>query len=159
MVPTLQGIRMSSENLMGDGTGRIPPDLQSSLMCDDVRQESNGKFMLIGLFDLIGVPVYPAMFHRLCVVNRWCCGSGRFHQHSRILQPDGNTVVVEGKDVEIRLPDSEATATSVEIFMNVKFETEGTYWIEILLDSDLKLRYPLKAATVENRAGQGTQTS
>ncbi len=29
------------------------PDLQSSLICDDVRQERNGKFMLIGLFDAI----------------------------------------------------------------------------------------------------------
>jgi hypothetical protein len=150
---------MSSDNQTDNATDLIPPDLQSSLLCDDVRQERNGKFMLIGLFDLIGVPKYPAMFHRLCVVNRWCCGSGRFQQHSRMLRPDGNTVMVEGKDVEIRLPDSEATATSVEIFMNVKFETEGTYWIEILLDGDLKLRYPLKAVTVQHKAGQGTQTA
>jgi hypothetical protein len=146
-----------SEEEASVGGERMQPDLQSSLLCDDVRQERNGKFMLIGLFDLIGVPKYPAMFHRLCVVNRWCCGSGRFHQHSRILKPDGNTVMIEGKDVEIRLPDSEATATSVEIFMNVQFETEGTYWIEILLDGDLKLRYPLKAVTVQNKPAQGTQ--
>lgn len=146
---------MSNE---GDGGGGgLVPDLQSSLMCDDVRQERNGKFMLIGLFDLIGVPKYPAMFHRLCVVNRWCCGSGVFHQHSRILTGEGNDVMIEGKDVEIRLPDSEATATSVEIFMNVKFEKPGTYWIEIMLDGDLKLRYPLKAVEVQNRTGPGTQ--
>lgn len=150
---------MSSEDRQEDITSRMAPDLQSSLICDDVRQESNGKFMLIGLFDLIGVPKYPAMFHRLCVVNRWCCGSGRFHQHSRILRPDGNTVMIEGSDVEIRLPDSEATATSVEIFMNVAFETEGTYWIEILLDGDLKLRYPLKAVRVLGRQDQGAQTA
>ena len=149
---------MTDEAQPAEGADLISPDLQSSLLCDDVRQERNGKFMLIGLFDLIGVPKYPAMFHRLCVVNRWCCGSGRFHQHSRILQPDGNTVMIEGKDVEIRLPDSEATATSVEIFMNVKFDTEGTYWIEILLDNDLKLRYPLKAALVQGKQhGQGNQ--
>ena len=150
---------MDSDGQMSAGTDRVAPDLQSSLLCDDVRQESNGKFMLIGLFDLIGVPKYPAMFHRLCVVNRWCCGAGKFHQHSRILSPDGTTVIVEGKDVEIRLPDSEATATSVEIFMNVQFAVEGTYWIEVLLDGDLKLRYPLKAATVEHKSGQGTQTA
>ncbi len=41
----------------------------------------------------------------------------------------------------------------------IALETEGTYWIEILLDGDLKLRYPLKAVTVQNKSGQGTQTA
>jgi len=125
------------------------PDLQSSLLCDDVRQERNGKFILIGLFDAIGMPKYPAVFQRLCMVNRWCCGTGQFNQRTRILKPDGNSVLVEGKDVAVKLPDAEATATSIEFFMNVKFDTVGTYWIEILLDGKLKLRYPLKAQQVK----------
>lgn len=126
----------------------ITPDLQSSLLCDDVRQERNGKFILIGLFDVIGVPNFPVMFQRLCIVNRWCCGEGEFHQRSRIVKPDGSTAVVQGQDVRITLSDNEATATSVEFFMNVVFEIAGTYWIEILLDGDLKVRYPLKALRV-----------
>ena len=121
------------------------PDLQASLLCDDVRQERNGKFMLIGLFDALAVPAFPAVFQRICVVNRWCCGQGEFTQRSRILKEDGDTVLVEGKPVKVRLPDSTATATSVEFFLNVRFETEGTYWVEVLLEDDLKLRYPLKA--------------
>jgi hypothetical protein len=124
------------------------PDLQSSLLCDDVRQERNGKFILIGLFDVLAVPGYPLVLHRLCVVNRWCCGVGEFHQRTRIIKPDGKSLLVEGKDIPVKLPDSEATGTSVEFFMNLRFETEGTYWIEILLEGDLKLRYPLKAVKV-----------
>ncbi|MCK5849421.1 MAG: hypothetical protein KAH23_00795 [Kiritimatiellae bacterium] len=125
------------------------PDLQSSLLCDDVRQERNGKFMLIGLFDGIAVPKYPAMFQRICIVNRWCCGIGDFKQRSRIIKQDGNTILLESKEVIVKLPDSEANATCIEMFMNVRFETEGTYWVEILLDGDLKLRYPLKARKVQ----------
>ncbi|MBT3194406.1 MAG: hypothetical protein HN341_17815 [Verrucomicrobia bacterium] len=125
------------------------PDLQSSLLCDDVRQERNGKFMLIGLFDAIGVPKYPAVFQRLCMVNRWCCGFGQFTQQSRILKPDGMTVLVEGKPVPVKLPDSEANATCVEMFLNVKLEEPGTYWVEVLLDGQLRLRYPLKAAQIK----------
>jgi len=125
------------------------PDLQSSLLCDDVRQERNGKFMLIGLFDGIAVPTYPAMFQRICIVNRWCCGIGDFKQRSRIIKQDGNTILLESKEVIVKLPDNEANATCVEMFMNVRFETEGTYWVEILLDGDLKLRYPLKARKVQ----------
>ena len=124
------------------------PDLQSSLLCDDVRQERNGKFILIGLFDIAAVPRFPAVFQKICVVNRWCCGEGEFRQRSRIVRPDGKSMLVEGKEVRVKLPDSEATATSVEFFLNVKFETEGTYWVEILLDDDLKVRYPLKARKV-----------
>jgi hypothetical protein len=126
----------------------VIPDLQSSLLCDDVRQERNGKFILIGLFDAVAVPAYPAVFQRVCVVNRWCCGQGEFKQRSRIIRADGNSVLIEGKDVPVKLADNEATATSVEFFLNVKFDATGTYWVEILLDGDMKLRYPLKARTV-----------
>lgn len=125
------------------------PDLQSSLLCDDVRQERNGKFMLIGIFDAIGVPTFPVIFQRICVVNRWCCGEGLFKQRSRILRPNGNVVLVEGQDVTVHLQNNEATATSIEFFMNVKFDQEGTYWVEILLDGDIKLRYPLIAKQVK----------
>jgi hypothetical protein len=130
----------------------ILPDLQSSLLCDDVRQERNGKFILIGLFDAIGVPKYPATFQRLCMVNRWCCGLGQFVQQSRLLKPDGLTVLVQGKPVPVRLPDSEATATCVEVFLNVKLEEPGTYWVEVLLDNQLKLRYPLKASQIKPKS-------
>ncbi len=132
----------------------IQPDLQSSLLCDDVRQERNGKFILIGLYDGIMVPSFPAVFQRLCIVNRWCCGEGEFQQLSRIVKPDGVTPLVEGQPVKIILPNSEATGTSVEFFINVMFETEGTYWVEILLDGDMKLRYPLKAKSLPHGSYQ-----
>ncbi len=125
------------------------PDLQSSILCDDVRQERNGKFILIGLFDAIAVPRYPAAFQRLCMVNRWCCGVGEYTQQSRLLKPDETTVMAEGKPVTVKLQDSAATATCVEIFINVRLESPGTYWVEILLDGNLKLRYPLRAGVIQ----------
>jgi hypothetical protein len=125
------------------------PDLQSSLLCDDVRQERNGKFMLIGLFDGLGVPQYPAVFQKLCLVNRWCCGEGEFTQESRIVGTDGVTAVTQGKPVTLRLPSTMATATSVEVFLNVKLETPGTYWVEVLIEGDLRIRYPLQAREVK----------
>ena len=136
-----------------DAPSTMLPDLQASLMCDDVRQESNGKFILIGLFDAIGVPKYPAVFQRICMVNRWCCGVGEFRQQTRILKPDGASVLVEGQPVPVKLPNDEANATSIEVFMNVKLETPGTYWVEVHLDDRLILRYPLKAARIQPPPG------
>lgn len=127
----------------------MSPDLQSSLICDDVRQERSGKFILIGLFDAIALPRYPATFQRLCIVNRWCCGQGTFVQHSRLLAPDQVKTIAESKPAKLKLPDTEATATCIEFFMNVRFDTPGTYWIEIILEDQLTLRYPLRAAIVK----------
>lgn len=134
----------------------ILPDLQSAILCDDVRQERNGKFMLIGLFDAIMVQSLPARYPRLFMVTRWCSGEGEFHQRSRLLKPDGTSVLVEGQNIPVKLPTSEATATNVEIFLNVEFQTEGTHWVEVLLDGDLKLRYPLRVGVAKGQPGQHT---
>ena len=108
------------------------PDLQMSVLCDDVRQERSGKFILIGLFDVIGMASFPALFGRICIVNRWCCGQGQFMERTRIVGPDNGPVVAEGKGIPVQLQSPEATATNVEFFMNVKFESEGVYWVEII---------------------------
>lgn len=131
------------------------PDLQSSLICDDVRQERNGKFMLLGLFDAIHAKELPMNFAKMCLVNRWCSGEGSFTQQSRILHPDLQTVLAEGKQVPVTLRSEEAAATSVEVFMNVVFPTAGTYWVEILLEGDLKIRYPLRVNKIEQRPTEG----
>ncbi len=125
----------------------IIPDLQSAILCDDVRQERNGKFILIGLFDAIVVPALPVRYPRLFLVTRWCSGQGEFTQRSRVLRPDGTSVQVEGQRIPVRLPNPEATATNVEVFLNVEFTQAGTHWVEVLLDGDLKIRYPLRVGT------------
>ena len=53
------------------------------------------------------------------------------------------------------MPSTEATATNVEVFLNVEFQTEGTHWVEVLLDGDLKVRYPLRVGIVQKGQGQG----
>ncbi len=125
------------------------PDLQSSLICDDVRQERNGKFMLIGLFDAIHAERLPVAFAKICLVTRWCSGEGTFTQRSRIVNPDQKTILAEGQNVQVQLSSPEAAATSVEVFININFPETGTYWVEILLENDLKIRYPLRVNRIE----------
>jgi hypothetical protein len=124
------------------------PDLQMSVLCDDVRQERSGKFILIGLFDVIGLPAFPSVFPRICIVNRWCCGQGAFRERTRIVGPGNGPTIVEGREIVVRLPDTESSVTNVEFFLNVKLETEGVYWVEILIEGDLKLRYPMRVNRV-----------
>jgi hypothetical protein len=127
------------------------PDLQSSLLCDDVRQEANGKFILIGIFDFLGGPQLPIRYPRLFMVNRWCSGEGRFTQRTRVLKPDQITPLLSGQPIPVALQDPQASATNVEVFFNVQFNEAGTYWVEVLIEDQLKVRYPLRVAQV--RAG------
>ena len=131
------------------------PDLQSSLLCDDVRQERSGKFILIGLFDSLGSPKFPFRHARLFLVTRWCSGEGSFEQHTRILRPDMESIVAEGRKIPVNLANSEATATNVELFLNLEFHEPGTHWVEILLDGDLKIRFPVRVALVSHPQGNG----
>lgn len=132
----------------------MSPDLQMSVLCDDVRQERSGKFILIGLFDGITLPSYPAMFPRICIVNRWCCGQGAFQERTRLIGADGTTVIAESKDVPVKLEMTEASVTNVQIFINVRLEGEGTYWVEVLLDGDIRLRYPVRVNRLPGGGGR-----
>ena len=130
------------------------PDLQSTLLCDDVRQERTGKFILIGLFDSLGSPTFPFRHPRMFLVTRWCSGEGEFEQHTRILRPDMSTLVAEGRKIPVKLPNAEATATNVELFLNLEFHGPGTHWVEVLLDKDIKIRFPLRVGQVTPPPGQ-----
>jgi hypothetical protein len=130
------------------------PDLQACLLCDDVRQERNGKFILIGIFDVINANQYPLVFPRMCLVTRWCNGEGEFSQVSRLLKPDQKTVVAQGQNIRLKLPGIEAIATNVEFFINITFTESGIHWIEILLDNDLKIRLPLRVAPLPPPPGK-----
>lgn len=125
------------------------PDLQASILCDDVRQEANGKFMLIGIFDGLMQAVNQTVCSRICLVNRWCMGEGNYTQRSRIMAPDGVTVVAEGQPVPIHLANEQQVATTVEVFINLAFHHPGTHWVEILLDQQLRMRYPLHVRKVQ----------
>ena len=121
---------------------RILPDLQCSLLCEEIRQEANGNFFLIGVVSFIRVPKLPVMALRLSVFNRWTAGVGQFVETSRFIAPDQTTVLRKG-EVKFGLPDAGLHATNVTVFGQVEFKTAGTYYVEVLVDDVMKLRYPV----------------
>jgi hypothetical protein len=121
---------------------RILPDLQCSLMCEEVRQESNGNFFLIGVINFIRVPQLPVMAFKLSVFTRWTAGVGQFVETSRFIAPDQTTVLRKG-EVKFALQDANLHATNVTIFSQVEFKVAGTYYVEVLVDDVMKLRYPV----------------
>jgi hypothetical protein len=122
----------------------MTPDLQFSVLCDDVRREDNGKLILIGLFEVVGGLAYPMTYPVLHVVNRWCNGQGSYRQRVRLVSSD-NVTVVETQESPIQLQDTLGQVTAVSVFRNIVLPKPGKYWVEVLLNSDLKQRFPLIA--------------
>jgi hypothetical protein len=137
---------------------RILPDLQCSLVCEEVRQEANGNLFLIGVITLVRVPQIPITAGRLCIFNRWTAGIGQFNESVRLIAPDQTTVISKGES-KFELRDPALNITNVMVFGNVKFETAGTYFVEVLVDDVMKIRYPLPVihAPAPNQPGAEKQ--
>ena len=121
---------------------RILPDLQCSLLCEDIRQEVTGNFLLIGVLNFIRVPQVPITAARLLVFNRWTAGVGEFTQTLRLLAPDQTTMLAKN-EVRFALPEATAHTINVAVLSSVTFNAAGTYYVEVLVDNVMKLRYPL----------------
>jgi len=131
---------------------RILPDLQSSLLCEDVRQETTGNFIVLGVINYIRVPQVPVTAFKLCVFNRWTAGVGQFTESVRLIGPDQTTVLRKG-EVKFALPDANMHATNVTVLPQVEFKTAGTYYVEVLVDDVMKLRYPVPILLVPQQQG------
>lgn len=132
---------------------RILPDLQCSLMCEDVRQEASGNLILIGVLGLIRLPQIPVWAPKLCVVNRWVAGIGNFTEEVRLIGPDGTTVVRKN-NAKFALPDAVQSMTLVSLFQNVEFNAAGVYTLEVLVDDVMKIRVPIPVMLATPPPGQ-----
>ena len=121
---------------------RILPDLQCSLLCEEIRQEVTGNFFLVGVINFIRVPQLPVVALKLSLFNRWTAGLGQFVETVRLIAPDQTTVLRKG-EVKFTLQDAALHATNVTLFGQVEFKTAGTYYVEVLVDDVMKLRYPV----------------
>jgi len=122
---------------------KIKPNLQFSVLCDDVRREDNGKFMLLGLFEAINARKFPATHATLFVVNRWCKGEGTFTQKIRIVNSKDKAIVFQTEEQPFEIQDIDRHHTLISKFNNLVFSEPGKYWVEVMLDDELFLNYPI----------------
>lgn len=126
---------------------RILPDLQSALLCEDVRQEINGNLILLGVMRLVRVPQLPITANKLCVFTTWTAGLGDFAEHIRLTAPDQTTVIRQAQ-TKFLLQDASHNAINVSVFGQLEFKAEGVYFIEVLVDEVMKLRFPVPVVLV-----------
>jgi hypothetical protein len=122
---------------------RMIPDLQASFACEDVRVEASGSHSIVGIINFIGAPSLPIQVIKLCVWTRWCSGVGQFEQTTRLVGPDEKTVLASAT-TQFRLTHEESHTTNVNIFGGVQFNQAGAHHVEISLDGEMKLRFPVR---------------
>ncbi|HKP03401.1 MAG TPA: hypothetical protein VJU77_08590 [Chthoniobacterales bacterium] len=125
----------------------ILPDLQSCVLCEDVRCELNGMQTLVGVLNVIPATGLPINYFRLCIWTRWCSGSGKFRQKSRIIGVDEAHVLAQA-EVEFELKEMEGHATNVHYFGGVQFQQFGLHHVEIFLENELRFRFPLPVVRI-----------
>ena len=125
----------------------VLPNCQASVLCEDIRREITGMQTLVGVINAVPAPQIPIGFLKLCLWTRWCNGVGEFKQTAKLLAPDEK--VLGESSVNFRLKEMDAMATNVNLFTNIQFKTLGAYHIEIYLDDQLIIRYPLPVIHVQ----------
>src|SRR5437879_13591649 len=105
-------------------TDVILPDLQSCVLCEDVRHEFNGMQTLVGVINIVPAPQLPITCMRLCIWSRRCSVAGKFKQRSRSNGVDEQQVLAPAVgDVEVK--EIEGHATHVHYVGGVKREEVG----------------------------------
>lgn len=122
------------------------PDLQSALACEDVRMEVNGANTVVGVINVIAVPMVPFRVLKLCVYTRWVWGDGDFAQKVRVLTPDENEL--GSTETRFRIAPKDAHTTNIAIFSGMEFPKFGDYPIEVSIEGDLRLRFPLRVVQI-----------
>ena len=127
---------------------QILPDLQASVLCEDVRAELSGQQTLVGIIGAIPAPMLPIGFMKLCLWTRWCGGTGSFTQSSFILSSDDENPIASS-EVRFTLNDLNSHATNVHVFGGVQFQKFGIYHVEIRIEDEIRLRFPLPVFQVQ----------
>src|SRR5947208_1651220 len=108
--------------------------------------------MLVAMLSVIPAPGLPIKYMRLCIWTRWCSGAGKFRQKSRIVGVDEQQVIGQA-EVEFVLKEMEGHATNVHYFGGVQFQQYGLHHVEIFLENELKMRFPLPVIQVTRPSG------
>ena len=126
---------------------RILPDLQCALICEQVRREANGNFFLIGVLEGLALPKFPIAIPALCLFCRWTSGVGQFVSTIQVMAPDQVTLVQKG-EIKFSMKDAHRNATTVMFLQQLQFQEPGVYYVEVMVDDVMKVRFPLPVVAI-----------
>ena len=88
------------------------------------------------------MPQVPVTARRLCLFNRWTAGYGQFIETVRLVAPDQMTVLRKQRIEILPAGSHPSRHQRGHAAAAVKFEIAGPYYVEVLVDDVMKIRYP-----------------
>ncbi len=134
---------MSTENLQ----------LVYTILCDDVRLELGNKLSLMGIFQNMMVEQTPVSLMKFAVVQHWR-GEGSYVAEVRILSPDKMQVLMASQPTQIVLAEG-GFADNVSFFVNAVFPQAGSYWLQTLVNSNLRDEFAITISEMNQSKESG----
>ncbi len=85
---------------------------------------------------------FPFKIDKFYIANGWCSGKGRYNQVMKIVRPNGTTLVNTGGQI-VELKSADEPFMILNNLQDIEFSEPGIYKIQIFLDDELVLEYPL----------------
>lgn len=130
-------------------------DVTLALLADYANMTADGKLNILGLFDTISAPQFPATHPQMQLIFQLEAHPAEAgHQKQvevRLMTEDGRTVLSISADVALQakgalqpIADEMLKTQQIVGLHNVRFDKPGTYQFAILVNGDTKKAVPLK---------------
>jgi hypothetical protein len=114
------------------------PVLQFSIPCLEIETEDKPPVFSYVFYEL-PFPNAPVSFY---IANGWSNGEGSFTQEIKLIKPSGNLLVSTGKQ-DFELKSFNIPQLMVNLFRDMMFDEFGDYKVEVYLNDEKVIEYPL----------------
>jgi hypothetical protein len=115
-------------------------DLTFALLADHVAETKEGKLVIVGEFDTIGAPQFPATHPAFFLVARFQGGVAEARTHRlaiRLIGPDGRSALPDESELPlqaVRVHENVVRANVLLHFAGLQFPHPGQYHLQLHLD-------------------------
>ena len=135
-------------------------EIDLALLADAATVDASGKLNILGVFDRISVPRFPAQYPHISLVLRFGAGMNEAGAHRveiLLADPEGATVMKMNGDLKVG-PGSAATGGRVKVpqILNLDrlpLKIPGQYSFNVSVDGEHHVSVPLQ---VDDTGGRGT---
>lgn len=134
-----------------------PPVLLSAIVCDAVIVDKRtDKGTVVGVFDTIHAPQYPARHHTLCLFCQLTNGRGRVGVHIRIVDLEDEEKVLIETTLPAEFVDVRQVANVIWEVGGLVFPHPGEYRVQLLVGTEFLGERRILCKKVESPPGGKT---
>jgi hypothetical protein len=130
------------------------------LAADYAVKEESGKLNVLGIFNQVYAPNFPAIHHSMYLVIRLVTGLGEFNDNHDMkiifVDSDGNELIAQEGQIAIQKPEQgrQVQADLVLHINDLLLPKEGQYEFRLILNKEVRAEIPLDVIQRDKKSGQ-----